>query len=43
MVATMDGSQPGVVVAVTEAATRPVLSVALETTPTVGRTEGVMA
>ena len=43
MVATMDGSQPGAVVAVPEAAARPVPLVAPETMPTVGRTKGVLA
>ena len=42
MVAMMDGSQLGAVVAVFEAAARLVLPVAPEMTPAVGRTEGVM-
>ena len=41
--AMMDGSQPEVVVAAPEAAPHPVLPVAQETTPVVGKTEGVMA
>ena len=43
MVAMMNGSQPGAVAAASEAASHPVLPVALEMTPAVGRTEGVMA
>ena len=43
MVATTDGSQLGVVVVASEVAARPVLPAALETTPVMGRTKGVMA
>ena len=43
MVAMADGSELGVVVVASEAAACPVPPAALETTPVVGRTEGVMA
>ena len=43
MVATTDGSQPVAMVAVPEAAAGLVLPTAPETTPAMGRTEGVMA
>ena len=43
MVAMMDGSQLEATVAALEAAACLVLPVALETTPAMGRTEGVMA
>ena len=42
MVAATDGLQPEATVAVPEAAAHPVLPAARETTPIVGRTEGVM-
>ena len=43
MVATIDGSQPEVVVAALEVAVRPALPAAPETMPVVGRTEEVVA
>ena len=43
MLAMMDGSQIKAAVVGPKAATRPMLPVAQETTPIVGRTEGVMA